>query len=78
MDGGNVSREDRVRVRVSLAMDSDDWGDHDRFDGSGNYGEINAVISGVGVVDEEAAVCRWGWQGTAKVGISNEKRSVRM
>lgn len=55
MDGGNVSREDRVRVRVSLSGDSDDWKESERFGGVPNP----AAVSGVGVVDEEAAVCRW-------------------
>lgn len=54
MDGGDVSREDRVRVRVSLAEDADDWGS------SGQPKDATSTaISGVGVVDEEAATCRW-------------------
>lgn len=61
MDGGNVSREDRVRVRVSLAEDSDDWGGRERI----NSTTSNGAISGVGVVDEEAAVCRWHTPGHA-------------
>lgn len=55
MDGGDVSREDRVRVRVSLAGDSDDWKESERFGGATN----SSAVSSVGVVDEEAAVCRW-------------------
>lgn len=55
MDGGDVSREDRVRVRVSLAGDSDDWRESERFGGAINP----SAVSGVGVVDEETAVCRW-------------------
>lgn len=55
MDGGDVSREDRVRVRVSLAGDSDDWKECERLGGVANP----AAVSRVGVVDEAAAVCRW-------------------
>lgn len=55
MDGGDVSREDRVRVRVSLAGDPDDWRENEQFSRATNP----SAVSGVGVVDEEAAVCRW-------------------
>ena len=59
MDGGDVSRGDRVRVRVSLAGDSDDWKESERF-GEAAY---SSAVSAVGVVDEEAAVCRWDRRG---------------
>ncbi len=61
MDGGDISREDRVRVRVSLAADSDDWEGSAQFSGATSA----AAISGVGVVDEEAAMCRWDSRGSA-------------
>lgn len=61
MDGANVSREDRVKVRVSLAEDSDDWTGKERLVGATSAG----AISGVGVVDEEAAMCRWHNRGNA-------------
>lgn len=57
-----MTREDRVRVRVSLADDSDDWKDSERFGGIAKP----AAVSRVGVVDEEAAVCRWDRPGDAK------------
>lgn len=71
MDGGDVSREDRVRVRVSLAGDSDDWRESERFGGATN--PSSSVVSGVGMVDEEAAVCRWGRSGgsTREVGAQD-------
>ena len=59
MDGGDISREDRVRVRISLAADSDDWEGTAPFSGA----KSAAAISGFGVVDEEAAVCRWDSRG---------------
>lgn len=65
MDGGDVSREDRLRVRVSLAEDSDEWGAGEPL------GEVaSAATSRVGVVDEEAAVCSWDGSGQA-VGIQD-------
>ncbi|CAM9425194.1 unnamed protein product [Scytosiphon promiscuus] len=54
MDGGDVSREDRVRVRASLAEDSDDWGCMGQPNDT-----TSTATSGVGEVDEEAATCRW-------------------
>lgn len=72
MDGGAVSREDRVRVRVFLAADSDDWEGDERF-GSGSSLETTGVaVSGVGVVDEEAAICRWGLHGVANGAVSSK------
>lgn len=69
MDGGDVSREDRVRVRVSLAGDSDDWQESERFGGSRNP----SAFSGVGVVDEEAAVCRWNRQGDSTLEVRGQR-----
>ncbi|CAN0312812.1 unnamed protein product, partial [Ectocarpus sp. 6 AP-2014] len=63
MDGGDVSREDRLRVRVSLADDSDEWGASERLGGV-----TSAATSRVGVVDEEAAVCSWNGPGQALDG----------
>ncbi|CAN0202108.1 unnamed protein product, partial [Ectocarpus sp. 8 AP-2014] len=63
MDGGDVSREDRLRVRVSLAEDSDEWGASERLGGV-----TSAATSRVGVVDEEAAVCSWNGPGQALDG----------
>lgn len=60
MDGGDVSRDDRPRVRVSLAADSDDWGGDERFGGAVGPGSTRAAVSEVGVVDEECSICRWG------------------
>lgn len=68
MDGGDVSREDRVRVRVSLVEDSDDWAGRERFVGATSAG----AISGDGVVDEEAAVCRWHTAGNATQEVCAE------
>lgn len=62
MDGGDVSSDDRPRVRISLAADSDDWGGDDSFGGATSLGSTKAAISRVGVVDEECSVCRWGRQ----------------
>lgn len=71
MDGGNVSREDRVRVRVSFAEDSDDWAGRERINGASSAG----AISGDGVVDEETAVCRWRTPGhaTPEVCVQDNK-----
>lgn len=55
-----MSREDRLRVRVSLAEDSDEWGASLRLGGV-----TSAATSRVGVVDEEAAVCSWNGPGQA-------------
>lgn len=60
MDGGDVSKDDRPRVRVSLAADSDDWGGDERFGGAVGPGSTRGVVSGVGEVDEECSICRWG------------------
>lgn len=69
MDGGDISREDRVRVRVSLAADSDDWEASAQFSRTTS----SAAISGVGVVDEEAATCRWDSRGGG--GATREVRT---
>ncbi|CAM9397599.1 unnamed protein product, partial [Ectocarpus fasciculatus] len=70
MDGGDVSREDRPRVRVSLAEDSDEWGASER-----RGGVTSAATSRVGVVDEEAAVCSWDGPGQAFRAIDGDERS---
>lgn len=63
MDGGDLSVEDCVRVRVSLAVDSDDWDDEWGHVDEGGRGAGIVAVSGVGVVDELTATCRWGSRG---------------
>lgn len=60
MDGGDVTSDDRPRVRVSLVADSDDWGGDERSGGGVNLGSARVAVSGVGVVEEDCAICRWG------------------
>ncbi|CAM9397033.1 unnamed protein product, partial [Sphacelaria rigidula] len=65
MDGGDFSARDCVRVRISLAADSDYWDDHwggVRRDGKTGLGSA-AAVSGPGTVNEATAVCTWGRHG---------------